>query len=446
MARTSEEQNPTSSHRKLLMWRINAALRILRQDGLGRLIKVLFHRWIMPRTDSFARGYYRHRLRAILELRQDRPIVLISTVDWTFPYRQRPQHLALALGQIGRLCFYVSPRSGYDMFYGFKEFSKGVFVTDQDKLLFEVLDRPIVIVLSTDNRIGMSFLNRARERGWTVVYDYIDAIDPAISIVDIPADHMIAHEMLINDNRVCCVASAHTLYEELSQKRSRNYALITNGVNPDDFQVDRILDGLSPNFREIVERGGPIVGYYGALASWFDFPLVYELARSRPDLSVVLIGPDYDGSAKRWLSELDRGGGRLPNLHVLPPVAYENLARHAIWFDVAVVPFLINDVTLATSPLKIFEYMALGSPIVSTPMPECARYQSVLVGERGPCFLERVDEALGLRSDPIYRGLLRREAEENSWLGKTRHLLDLVEGHAGGPSDPARPMAARHPS
>ena len=84
--------------------------------------------------------------------------------------------------------------------------------------------------------------------------------------------------------------------------------------------------------------------------------------------------------------------------------------------------------TLATSPLKLFEYMALGCAIVSTPLPECRMYRSVLIGERGQPFLDRVDEALKLRSDPAYRDLLRREAEENSWTSKARDLIALVEG------------------
>jgi hypothetical protein len=424
----SNQANSSSHSRKLLIWRINAALRILKQDGPRRLLKVLHHRWVVPRIEGFARDRYRRQLSSILVDQPARPFVIVSTVDWNFPFHQRPQHIASALGHLGRACFYVTPRSGYDSFYGFEALPSGVVVTDQQELLWSTLVHPVVITLSTDNRIGMSFLGRASEKGWQLVYDYIDAIDPAISMTEIPADRIAAHDHMLRDEQVCCVASARSLHEEVAAKRTRNFALITNGVDVEHFRVERRLDRVSADFRRVVEAGKPIVGYYGALASWFDFALATDLARGRADLSIVLIGPDYDGSAKRWLASLAADGGKPPNLHVLPAVTYAELPAYAAWFDVATIPFLINDVTLATSPLKLFEYMALGCAIVSTPLPECRMYRSVLIGERGQPFLDRVDEALKLRSDPAYRDLLRREAEENSWTSKARDLIALVEG------------------
>ena len=126
-----------------------------------------------------------------------------------------------------------------------------------------------------------------------------------------------------------------------------------------------------PTFAGILAKGKPIAGYYGALARWFDYELLRETARLRPDWSFVLIGPDHDGSLAR--SKLDR----LPNVHWLGPRPYLALPGYLHRFDVATIPFAINDITLATSPLKLYEYFAAGRPVISTPMPECAAFAEV---------------------------------------------------------------------
>ncbi len=120
---------------------------------------------------------------------------------------------------------------------------------------------------------------------------------------------------------------------------------------------------------------------------------------------------------------------KFKGFQVAPAELEALLQTHPAVGDAAVVPLPDNPMArYFTSPLKLFEYMALGCAIVSTPLPECRMYRSVLIGERGQPFLDRVDEALKLRSDPAYRDLLRWEAEENSWTSKARDLIALVEG------------------
>jgi hypothetical protein len=108
------------------------------------------------------------------------------------------------------------------------------------------------------------------------------------------------------------------------------------------------------------------------------------------------------------------------------PIDYTKLPRYACHFTVATIPFVMNEITESTSPIKLFEYMAMGHPIVTTGMPECRKYRSVLIGENHADFIRKVDRAIGLRSDPAYLDTLKAEALANTWESKARDIYELI--------------------
>ncbi len=205
-----------------------------------------------------------------------------------------------------------------------------------------------------------------------------------------------------------------------------------------------------PAFAAVLAAGRPIAGYYGALANWFDYALVEATARLRPDWSFVLIGPDHDGSLAR--SKLDR----LPNVHALGPRPYTALPGYLHRFDVATIPFAINDITLATSPLKLYEYFAAGRPVISTPMPECAAFDEVRIVRSAEAFAAALDEARRDAADPAFRARLHALAARNTWSVRARETMQALEAKrvANGDGDGDRPggsvaggrIAARRPA
>lgn len=88
---------------------------------------------------------------------------------------------------------------------------------------------------------------------------------------------------------------------------------------------------------------------------------------------------------------------------------------------------MINDITKATSPVKLFEYMALNKPIVTTDMDECRKYESVLIGHDHQEFLKQLDRAIQLKDDEAYKALLDREALENTWEEKAKSILEQLK-------------------
>ena len=178
---------------------------------------------------------------------------------------------------------------------------------------------------------------------------------------------------------------------------------------------------MPADIAELVRAGRPIVGYYGALARWFDYALVAHAAEVRRDCEFLLIGPDLDGTLAA------HNIARLPNIHWVGEKKYEELPAYLHCFTVATIPFLVNDITEATSPIKLFEYMAGTKPIVTTDLPECRQYACVRAA-RGPAeYVAMLDEAIHSGGHESCRRLLDEEARNNTWEARGRQILAQLD-------------------
>lgn len=95
------------------------------------------------------------------------------------------------------------------------------------------------------------------------------------------------------------------------------------------------------------------------------------------------------------------------------------------------IPFIINDITESTSPVKLFEYMATNVPILTTDMPECRKYKSVIIGKNHEDFLNKIDSTIELINDKNYLDLEMKEARDNTWMQKAEIIVDLLDGKRG---------------
>lgn len=363
------------------------------------------------------------QLDDILKENGDRPIILsLSFIDWNVPLYQRPQHIAIQLAKQGFLYFYHT-RNYYDFLDGYKKIGENMYLTNRFDDVYEKLKgkKKFIHLYSTNMyEDDEERIERAIDNGDMILYEYIDEISEKISGREIPQFVLDRHERLLKDEEHCFViATADKLYKDVAKHRRKNFKLVTNGVVYEHF---RDIENMIPKeMQGVVSMNKPIIGYYGALASWFDYELLKGVAREREDWNFVLIGWDYDGSFKK--SGLDGLG----NVFVVPPVDYHRLPLYAQWFDVCMIPFQINDVTKSTSPVKLFEYMALGKPIVTTSMPECKKYKSVIIADNEiKDFVKRVEEGLRKREDGKYLELLKEEALENTWEKKAEEMRNMI--------------------
>ena len=395
----------------------------LNSYGLFWGLRFFIYRCFGGLAEKLTKDRAKRAIRDVLRRRSNHAkiIVIKSMHDYRFPYSQRSHHLARALASSGDLVFFISPATGYDQVAIIEQLDDNLFVTPHLNVLGALCSSAVLIIFSTDVSVDEKLLN---SWGGTIVYDYIDAIDDSVSNGPVTREHLQLHARLLrSENSVICLASASKLLEEVATFRSRNFGLVENAVDTAHYRVQRDKAALLSHQRAIIEDGKPLAGYFGALAHWVDYDLLIQTARALPGINFIAIGIDYDRSviALRKTPE---------NLHVLPPVDYSELPTFAVWFDVGLLPFKVNHITTATSPLKLFEYMALGLPIVSTAIPEARKYRSVRVANTSAQFAANVFAALADSKSPSCRQSILAEARENDWMARAAAIAHLLEAHS----------------
>jgi glycosyltransferase involved in cell wall biosynthesis len=178
---------------------------------------------------------------------------------------------------------------------------------------------------------------------------------------------------------------------------------------------------------EVAGLRPPVIGFAGNfLASKVDFGLLDEVARSRPDWTLLLIGP----SARETQAALERLA-RLPNVLWLGPKPYAELPRFVAVFDVGLIPYVSNAYTRSCFPLKLYEYLAAGKPVVASGLPELAGMEPDVVLTSGPgAFARAIEQALAQHGEEQKERRMR-VAAANSWETRTERLLALVQGELG---------------
>ena len=403
-------------------WRIGQLIGryFSRFSGTTRILLYLCGK-IAPNIDE-EQATFKDDLKTILKDREGkikRIIVYPPTVDWNIPLFQRPQQLALELSKIGYLFFY-STFNLYDNVNNFYKINNNCYLTNKFDLLIKELPEIIFLVSSTRLRLDIDFL-KVEDNKKLILYDYIDEIHPDISGQDAELQKQMLrrHKYMIKNSDIA-IATADKLMEDFLKYRTEEIYLIPNGVDYDHFHIKRDISKVPEDIKPILRSGSPVIGYYGALAKWIDYKLIIDIAKKRPNYQIVLIGWDYDGSLESH--NLDK----VENIYYIGTKKYKVLPEYAIWFDVSIIPFIQNEVTESTSPIKIFEYMALNTPIVTTDMRECRKYKSVLIGKNHDEFIQKLDEALELRNNKAYLELLDKEAKDNTWASRANLIDELI--------------------
>jgi GT2 family glycosyltransferase/glycosyltransferase involved in cell wall biosynthesis len=362
--------------------------------------------------------YYRPMLQEIISQHPERQGIVIypATHDWGFMF-QRPQQMARAFARRRFLYFYCTANEKTDTVAGFQEVEPYLYLchvpleTFTGLSLPEEIERPILYLGSAWHHKVISLFKRPR-----IIYDHYD--DLAVS-----SARKEDHQRLLLKAEIVLTSSQH-LHESVQAVRPD--ALLTpNGVDYSFIQSARPArvnfardDQAAPtDWLTVAQRNQPVVGYSGAMAEWFDYDLLRYLAKARPGLEFVLIGVSYDGSLERS-SVLS-----LPNVHWLGMKLYSQLFQYVWRFEIGIIPFKINQVTLATSPIKQFEYMACRKPVVTTALPECLRYPEIFVADSYEQFAAHIDKALGMKYDPEYLKAIDRIAQENTWDQRVEKII-----------------------
>lgn len=340
-------------------------------------------------------------------------VVCLSTCDWDSRF-QRPQQLMSRFAAAGHRVFYVSQQ--------FRKDGPAWLIDRKRQNVYEVTFRGKVLNAFTerlDDRsrerlmAGLAGLSReaglgaaativqlpfwwplakeARDRfGWPVVYDCMDDLAGFSTV----RRAMVADEDALLSGADLVTVSSSKL-EEHASKRNGSVIVLRNACDFEHF-------AKAPR----ANNPRPVIGYFGAISDWFDTALVAELAGRRSDWDFVLVGSTFGADISSLV--------RLPNVSLPGEEAYESLPEWLGRFDVAIVPFKRTRLTEATNPVKVYEMLAGGRPVVSVPIPEVALLAPMVRLASNVDEFEREIEA-SLVSDDDAIAARRAFARENTW-------------------------------
>lgn len=357
----------------------------------------------------------------------NKSLFVFPNIPWDYRW-QRAQQIFSRLGRKNFNVFYLSPITSTNEYI--LEVSKGVYEihvkasveTDvlrdlslKDETVKEIFESIKRLVGGHLDRKTLTFVlhpvwskvvQKFKDR--KVVYDMMDLYS---GFSEAKPELVIAEELLVKESKLV-LTTADNLYK-YAKKFNSNVEMVRNGCDFEKFKnikKNGELDSLEDK---------PIVGYFGALNDWLDVDALEYAVKENKDKYFVLIGSINTGKVKKLY--------KYGNVFFLGEVKHSELGGYLAYFDVCTIPFILNDLIKSTNPVKFYEYIASGKPVVSARLPELEKYKDI-------CYLYDSSEEF---SKCIYKGLYDEEkeivkkrievAKENSWEKRIEKLHNIIQ-------------------
>jgi len=229
--------------------------------------------------------------------------------------------------------------------------NSGMFAKQVNKAMDKAGFKRAVLWTSCPTEYVMALIN---SRPWeAVIYDCNEDLPEAYPML---SRQLQAAETLLMKRADAALASSHLVERKLLRYNRQIVYYMPNGLDIDRFSRPTQIP------EELSQLPRPIVGYLGTMKEKiFDMTLVANLTKSHPEWSTVLVGP----VDRALIGKIDDAP-----LHLTGPVSYEDAPAYLRAFDIALIPFIESAATRAMNPLKVYEYLACGLPVISSPMPD----------------------------------------------------------------------------
>ncbi len=321
------------------------------------------------------------------------------TIDWFYLY-QRPQQLFAAFAKLGCKAIFCNQPHYIPQPPGIRMLEPGLFLVNHvDPNRVPRDEEPLLWVTYPPH---VDNLDRYPHRA--VIFDAVDEPSEEFSYWRASAAAIVARSNLI-------FASSQKLVDYYGQF-GKPVHLAPNGVDYEHFSKNR-SETIPFDLKRIP---APRIGYCGALARWVDWELVAAIARQAPNLSLVFIGPSL-------------GPLKLPtadNIHYLGIKPYTILPIYLQHCDVLIIPFRVSTMTEACNPIKFWEYLATGKPVVSTNLPEVAAFSGVDIAGTAAEFVNTIHDALDAKDDASAKAQRMAWARQNDWEQRARNIITLI--------------------
>ncbi len=360
--------------------------------------------------------------------KRGRLFIFFGMNAWKFR-SQRPQHIAKCLAIMGHTIVYISPNfiESPEPGYSLKRVECGVYELTLQCFNFEsihdVAPHPrartqLLESLDTffSTYVNRRFINILQHPFWypiasatkkssaLFIYDQFDNIEgfprtPAITIE-------LEKRLIKNSDLILC--SSGYLLDATRKKTSSPCYLVRNACDFNHFD------------RPKKTKNKRIIGYFGAIEEWLDTDLLRTIAKEYPDSEVQLIGQDLIGATEA-LSDVN-------NIFILGEKAYQELPEYLYSFSVCIIPFKINNLTLATDPVKLYEYLSSGNPVVSVDLPEVREAKNlVYIATNYQEFIEGVHRAFLEHDEHAIREQRKEFSRKNTWQERGNRIIEIVD-------------------
>lgn len=332
-------------------------------------------------------------------------IIYPPTIDWNW-MKQRPQHLMYQLAENGHLVFYCNQTQSHE---SPEKIHKNLYIIhDHTNWISTLL--PSIRTKYDFVGVWCSYPKLAStlskyQPSW-VVYDCVD---------DFPEWSIHENEMIaVTDSIVC---SSSRLFSRLKRTfHHKQITIVRNAYDPDMNLHNEVDFSIPSDITSHINQNKKIVGYVGAWAPWIDEKLIQLLAKMDDKLSVVVIGPEF---GRKFIGKKDYP------VHFLGLKPHHELAAYIKHMSICIIPFRITGITLATNPVKAYEYLAAGKPVISTNLPECRLMEPYVdVAQDHHEFLELIKKRIADPGDSLPR---INYAMENTWKARAEQIEEVIK-------------------
>lgn len=268
-------------------------------------------------------------------------------------------------------------------------------------------------VLWTYTPHSADFVGKLGERA--AVYECVDDFTAARGLVNAEVIGRLERRLI---EAVDLLIVTHPALHVAKAPGARRAVVVPNGVDAE--HMARAADPDLVVTERLAAVRHPVIGYLGGINYWIDTALLGRIARKHPEWTLVMVGPVEP------LADMKPLGG-LPNVILAGRVPYADVPRYVKAFDVCLNPYVLDGVAEHCSPLKLYEYIATGKPVVSVDMPEAHRFADLIhIARDADEFVRLVEQAV--RSPDSRTAERMAEAQRHTWRGRFEDVSTALRG------------------